>query len=204
MHPAMADGQLSFETLAGAALHPLLPDLARLRIVVFREWPYLYEGDEAYERRYLGAYAEAPGAAVVVCRDGNAVVGAATCGPMTQGHIQVRAAFVAAGLDPTAFCYFGESVLLAAYRGRGAGVRFFVEREAHARSLRLRHTAFCGVVRDAADSRRPAGYVPLDAFWRKRGYTARPDIVVRFAWKEIGAAEETAHDLSCWTKDLGA
>lgn len=200
----MSDVHLRFETLAGAALHPLLPDLARLRIAVFRDWPYLYEGDEAYERRYLRAYADAPGAAVVVCRDGERVVGAATCEPMTQGHAPVRAVFDAAGLDPAAFCYFGESVLLAPYRGRGAGLRFFAEREAHARALGLRFTAFCGVVRDPSDPRRPAGHVPLDEFWRKRGYTPRPDLAVTFDWKEVGAAAETPHRLTFWIKELAA
>jgi GNAT superfamily N-acetyltransferase len=200
----MSDVHLSFETLAGAALHPLLPDLARLRIAVFRDWPYLYEGDEAYERRYLRAYADAPGAAVVVCRDGERVVGAATCEPMTQGHAPVRAVFEAAGLDPAAFCYFGESVLLAPYRGRGAGVRFFAEREAHARALGLRFAAFCGVVRDPADPRRPAGHVPLDDFWRNRGYTPRPDLAVTFDWKEVGASAETPHRLTFWMKALAA
>ncbi len=29
-----------------------LEDLTRLRIDVFREWPYLYEGSEEYERGY--------------------------------------------------------------------------------------------------------------------------------------------------------
>ncbi|WP_270935325.1 GNAT family N-acetyltransferase [Falsiroseomonas oryzae] len=200
----MSPVHLGFQTLAGAALHPLLPDLARLRIAVFREWPYLYEGDEAYERRYLRAYADAPGAAVVVCRDGEKVVGAATCEPMTQGHAPVRDAFEAAGLDPAAHCYFGESVLLPAYRGRGAGVRFFAEREAHANSLGLRFAAFCAVRRDPADPRRPAGYVPLDEFWRKRGYAPRPELTVSFDWKEVGAAEETPHVLSFWIKDLRA
>ena len=200
----MSDVHLRFETLAGAALHPLLPDLARLRIAVFRDWPYLYEGDEAYERRYLRAYADAPGAAVVVCRDGDRVVGAATCEPMTQGHAPVRAVFQSAGLDPALFCYFGESVLLAPYRGRGAGLRFFTEREAHARAQGLRFAAFCGVERDAADPRRPPGHVPLDDFWRKRGYTPRPDLVVTFGWKEIGAAAEIPHRLSFWTKELAA
>jgi GNAT superfamily N-acetyltransferase len=198
----MAPVHLTFETLRGAALHPLLPALARLRIAVFREWPYLYEGDEAYERGYLRAYAEAPGAAVVVCRDGAEVVGAATCEPMTEGHAPVRAAFAAAGLDPAQWCYFGESVLLAPWRGQGAGVRFFEAREAHARAIGLLRCAFCGVVRDAGDPRRPAGYTPLDAFWRKRGYTARPDISVTFSWKEVGAAAETPHALTFWTKDL--
>jgi GNAT superfamily N-acetyltransferase len=200
----MSDVHLRFETLAGAALHPLLPDLARLRIAVFRDWPYLYEGDEAYERRYLRAYADAPGAAVVVCRDGERVVGAATCEPMTQGHAPVRAVFEAAGLDPAGFCYFGESVLLAPYRGRGAGVRFFAEREAHARALGLRFAAFCGVVRDPADPRRPAGHVPLDDFWRNRGYTPRPDLAVTFDWKEVGASAETPHRLTFWMKALAA
>ncbi len=195
---------LSFETLAGPALHPLLPDLARLRITVFRDWPYLYEGDEAYERQYLRAYSEAPGAAVVVCRDGDAVVGAATCEPMTQGHAPVRQAFEAAGLDPAQFCYFGESVLLARYRGQGAGVRFFAEREAHARKLGLRFAAFCAVQRAPDDPRRPSDYKPLDDFWRKRGYTPRPDLVVSFDWKEVGATEETPHALPFWIKDLGA
>jgi GNAT superfamily N-acetyltransferase len=200
----MSDVHLSFETLAGAALHPLLPDLARLRIAVFRDWPYLYEGDEAYERTYLRAYADAPGAAVVICRDGERVVGAATCEPMTQGHAPVRAVFEAAGLDPAGFCYFGESVLLAPYRGRGAGVRFFAEREAHARALGLRFAAFCGVVRDPADPRRPAGHVPLDDFWRNRGYTPRPDLAVTFDWKEVGASAETPHRLTFWMKALAA
>lgn len=204
MHPPMPPVHLTFETLRGAALHPLLPALARLRIEVFREWPYLYEGDAAYEQTYLRAYAEAPGAAVVVCRAGSEVVGAATCEPMTEGHAPVRQAFEAAGLDPAAFCYFGESVLLRPFRGQGAGVRFFTEREAHARALGLRRYAFCAVIRDPADPRRPADHTPLDGFWRRRGYTPRPDLTVTFRWKEIGAAEETPHALSFWLKDLAA
>lgn len=204
MHAAMSPVHLAFETLRGAALHPLLPALARLRITVFREWPYLYEGDAAYEQRYIRAYAEAPGAAVVVCHAGDEVVGAATCEPMTQGHAPVRAAFEAAGLDPREHCYFGESVLLPEHRGRGAGVRFFTEREAHARALNLRYAAFCAVSRDPADPRRPADYTPLDGFWRKRGYTPRPDLTVTFTWRELGDGAETPHTLAFWLKDLRA
>lgn len=207
MHPAMArvhssPGHLTFETLSGPALHPLLPALAGLRIAVFAEWPYLYEGDEAYERQYLRAYADAPGAAVVVCRDGDRVVGAATCEPMTQGHAPVREAFEAAGLDPAIHCYFGESVLLRDYRGQGAGVRFFTDREAHARRLGLARATFCGVDRAPDDPRRPPGHVPLDAFWRKRGYEPLPGLAVTFSWKEIGASAETPHRLSFWAKSL--
>jgi len=51
---------ITTRTLTGDGLTAALADLARLRIAVFRDWPYLYDGDEAYEREYLRAYA-APG-----------------------------------------------------------------------------------------------------------------------------------------------
>ncbi|KAA2211877.1 GNAT family N-acetyltransferase [Teichococcus oryzae] len=198
----MAKNPLRFETLRGSALHPVLPALARLRIAVFREWPYLYEGDEAYEADYLRAYAEAPGAAVILCRDGDESVGAATCEPMAETHAEVRDAFTTAGLDPAEHCYFGESVLLPAYRGQGAGVRFFELREAHARSLGARHAAFCAVRREADDPRRPAGYTPLDGFWRRRGYTPCPGLFCTLTWREPGGAAEIPHRLDFWRKAL--
>lgn len=197
----MAETPLRFETLRGAALRAWLPRLAGLRIAVFRDWPYLYDGEEGYEQRYLAAYADSPGAAVIAAIDGERAVGCATCQPMAEATARVQDAFRARDLDPARFCYFGESVLLPEYRGRGAGVRFFELREAHARALGLRAAAFCAVVRNDNDPRRPKGYVPLDAFWRKRGYARRADISVVFDWKEAGDERETPHALGFWVKD---
>ena len=39
--------------LTGEALDAALDDVAKLRIKVFRAWPYLYDGDLDYERNYL-------------------------------------------------------------------------------------------------------------------------------------------------------
>ena len=201
MHRRMEPVHLRFETLRGDALRAWLPRLAGLRIAVFREWPYLYEGEAGYEEGYLATYARSPGAAVIAAIDGDRTVGCATCQPMTEAEAPVRDAFLRHGEDLGRWCYFGESVLLPAYRGRGAGVRFFELREAHARSLGLQATAFCAVRRDADDPRRPAGYVPLDAFWRKRGYTPRPDISLVFDWQEVGDDRKTPHILDFWAKD---
>ena len=63
------------------------------------------------------------------------------------------------------------------------------------------HAAFCSVLRPADHPDRPAGYRPLDAFWRRRGYVPRPDIACTLSWREIGQAEETPHRLSFWLKD---
>lgn len=192
---------LRFETLRGDALRAWLPRLAGLRIAVFREWPYLYEGEAGYEEKYLAAYADSPGAAVIAAIDGERAVGCATCQPMTEATTAVQQAFRSRGMDPGRWCYFGESVLLPEYRGRGAGVRFFAEREAHARALGLQAASFCGVTRNDNDPRRPRDHTPLDAFWVKRGYSRRADISVVFTWREVGDDRETPHALGFWVKD---
>ena len=50
---------ITLESLHGPDIEPYLDDIARLRIRVFREWPYLYEGDAAYEADYLRTYTQA-------------------------------------------------------------------------------------------------------------------------------------------------
>ena len=197
------DLSLRVDRLTGPALQAALPDLAALRTRVFRDWPYLYEGSEAYERRYIATYAASVDSVIVGAFDGARLVGAATALPLAQEPAHVTAPFAARGLDVGRIFYFGESVLLPEYRGRGVGVAFFAEREAHARALRRFDAAcFCAVVRDPDDPRRPPGHAPLDGFWRRRGYEPVPGLVCRFAWKELGIAGETEKTMQFWMRAL--
>lgn len=201
----MTAGPMITEALAGAQLQSALPELARLRIAVFREWPYLYDGTLDYEQRYLSHFAEGDGAVIIAARDGNNMVGAATAAPLLSHTQEFAPLFAAHGFDPGRVFYLGESVLLPQYRGRGLGHAFFDGRERHARAstqASFTHTAFCGVVRDGSDLRRPAGYVPLDAFWRKRGYSPVSGLVGTYSWKEIGADAETSHPMQFWVRAL--
>jgi GNAT superfamily N-acetyltransferase len=93
-------------------------------------------------------------------------------------------------------------VLLPAYRGQGMGHRFFDLREDHARGLGRTHCAFCGVLRPDDHPLRPDGYLPLDGFWRKRGYAPVDGAVAHFRWKDIDRTEETDHALQFWMRAL--
>jgi GNAT superfamily N-acetyltransferase len=190
------------EAVTGAAVGEYLAALAVLRIEVFREWPYLYDGDVAYEERYLAPYATTADALVAIAWAGDELVGAATALPLAAHSDEVVPPLVAAGYDPATVYYFGESVLRRDFRGRGLGHRFFDEREAFARARGYRTAAFCAVDRPADHPRRPADYVALDRFWGKRGFVRRPDIVGRFAWKDVDADAETAKPMVFWTKAL--
>lgn len=193
---------LRIETRTGAALVAALPALHRLRVAVFREWPYLYEGNPEFEASHQGPYARSANAAIVLALDGVDPVGAATCLPLADESEAVLAPFRVRGWDVARLFYFGEAVLLPAYRGGGAGVAFFEHREAQARRCNATHALFCVVERAADDPRRPPGAVPLDAFWRHRGYAPVPDLACTMRWRVVGEAEETPHRLAFWAKSL--
>jgi GNAT superfamily N-acetyltransferase len=194
---------LRIETFSGAAIAPYVQALATLRMTVFRDWPYLYEGSRAEEEAHLAPFASDLSAAVVIAFDGADVVGASTCHLLEREAANITAPFLARGLDPARFFYFGESVLLPPYRGQGAGVAFFAAREAHARAASAcDHAAFCAVVRPPDHPLRPPGAVPLDGFWRKRGFTPYPDLVCTMRWKQIDTPTETENRLAFWLKSL--
>ena len=196
-------GSLSVKRVTGQALHHYLDEVARLRIAVFREFPYLYDGDLDYERRYLQTYVDCPQAVVVLALDGSEVVGASTGIPMAFEEDNFRLPLVQAGYDPRRVFYCAESVLDKAYRGQGLGVRFFAEREAHAAELGgFDYCCFCAVSRAQDDPRRPAAYEPLDRFWEKRGYRKHPAMIARYRWKDVGEQEQTSKDLEFWVKSV--
>ena len=191
------------ETLARARLAEALPALAQLRITVFRDWPYLYDGTLDYERRYVEKFAATEGAVVVAAYDGDQIIGCATASPLLGNADAFADAFRSARYDPARLYYFGESVLLKSYRGRGIGHAFFDHREAQARtSGDFTHTTFCRVMRPDAHPLRPADYVPLDAFWRKRGYEKLDGVTGSFAWRDIDQQGETEKPMQFWIRPL--
>ena len=186
----------------GPEIMPWLEDVARLRLAVFHDWPYLYEGDMGYERDYLAAYAQSVGSVFVLAFDGGQVIGASTGLPLADETPAFQQPFLGAALPVDAVFYFGESVLLPEYRGRGLGHAFFDQREAHARALGcFCYTAFCAVDREADDPRRPVAHRGNETFWHKRGYQRQPGMTMRLPWDETGQGE-VMHSLTFWTRAL--
>ncbi len=99
---------LSVTPVTGAELAAVIPALARLRIAVFRDFPYLYDGDLAYEADYLADFARAGDAVIVVARDGEEIVGAATAAPLETQDTAWQEPLAAAGFDIARTFYFGE------------------------------------------------------------------------------------------------
>jgi GNAT superfamily N-acetyltransferase len=193
---------LRLETFTGSAAKPYIPELATLRMTIFRDFPYLYEGSLEYEEKYLSTYTASPDCFLAIVFNEDKVVGATTAIPLLQETEEFKKPFVEHGYDLAKIFYFGESLLYPQYRGQGIGVRFFEEREKQAKFYGATLATFCAVERSDNHPLKPAGYQPLHEFWRKRGFERKPMLQTSYSWKDIGSSEETYKPMVLWLKRL--
>lgn len=193
---------ITTRVLTGPDLEAVLDDVARLRIDVFRNWPYIYDGTLDHERAYIATYRGKERAVVVGAFDGDRLIGAATGTPLEDHASDFAAPFAGTGLPLEDVFYCAESVLLPQYRGRGLGHAFFDARETHARAIGATFSAFCSVIRPADHPLRPADYRPLDGFWRKRGYAPMAGVVARFSWSDVEEVTPSEKALQFWGRAL--
>ena len=106
---------IAIKKLSGEAVEPWIADLARLRIAVFRDFPYLYDGTAEYEENYLQTYVRSQDSIVVLALDGDQVIGASTGLPMQDETAEFQQPFIDQGYDPAKVFYCAESVLLKEY-----------------------------------------------------------------------------------------
>ncbi len=197
------DSAIQIRPYAGSEAIEFIPELARLRMEVFRDFPYLYDGNLAYERSYLEKLVQCRESILVVAFENTNVIGVSTGLPLEAETDNIRQPWIDEGHDIHKIFYYGESVLQKEYRGRGIGVRFFEEREKWVHSHnRFNLITFCAVVRPPDHPMKPTDYVPLDPFWKKRGFTRTKHMSCQISWQDLGAQTESKKYLHFWVKPL--
>lgn len=194
---------MEIRLLHGAAIAPYIDDLARLRLTVFREFPYLYDGTPEQEAEHLATYTHSDRSLVVLALDGSEVVAASAGLPLVDATLACQQPFICQRRAPANVYYFDGSVVLPPYRGQGLGVRFFLERESYAHKLAaFDYCAFRAVERPGVHPMRPSGYKPLNGFWRNRGFLQEPSLRTRDAWRDLDKPRESDKLMSFWLKAL--
>jgi len=187
--------------LKGVEINPYIIELARLRIEVFKEYPYLYEGNLDYEMNYLKTYTNSSDSVMILVVDGDKIVGASTAIPLKYEMQEVQTPFLEVGMKIEDIFYFGESILNKHYRGQGVYRHFFNEREAAAKDYGCRLFTFCAVDRPPDHPKKPPHYKPLDEIWEHFGYKKHPEIYTYFKWPEIGETYQFTNRMVFWLKE---
>ena len=180
-----------------------LSEMASLRINVFKDFPYIYDGSVEYEVKYLGRYLKAKNSQFIgAINQQNQLVGLATCLPLSEEDDFVQKPFLGAGLNLNEIFYFGESVLLPNYRGHGIGHKFFDLREQAAQNFGSKYAYFCAVNRPEQHPLKPENYRSLDNFWQSRGYNKIENLKSYFEWKDLDETEETSKEMIYWMRSF--
>jgi GNAT superfamily N-acetyltransferase len=192
---------MTIKVCKGREAKNYLPQIAELRMEVFRDFPYLYEGSVKNEEEYLGRYMEAPGFMTILAIDKQKIVGVSTCLPLEEEIEEITKPFNAEGISLESVLYFGESVLKKEYRGQGIGVAFFDARETYGKELGRDFCYFCAVIRPEDHPLKPEGYKNLHSFWKKRGYQPT-DLYCTLDWVDLGDSEKSDKTLQFWKKEI--
>ena len=195
--------QHTFDVLTGNEITEAIDEIARLRIDIFAEYPYLYDGCVSYEVEYLRKFASTKQSFMVVMKDKGEIVGALTGLPLAHEQPAVRRPFTTSMYPLNSTFYFSEVLMYPAYRGNGYASKLFKLAEQYVGQLcTYTYIALATVVREANHLKRPSAYRPLDGMWQHFGYKPLANHICIMDWQEHGDDHETAKPLMFWIKSL--
>lgn len=191
---------VAFQTIYGLDVIPYLDDIARLRITIFREFPYLYEGSLAYEKEYLAKFSRSKESVTILAKDQEEVIGVFTGLPLhLEDETITRSIPQEKLLDSF---YFSELLLLKAYRKQGIGKNLLQQMETIIKQKSVyQRIVFASILREENHPLKPLEYYSMDNAWKKYGYSKTTD-TCQILWKEINQSEETPKTLAIWEKVL--
>jgi len=194
--------EITGQLLTGAVIADALNDLATLRLEIFPEYPYLYQGRREDEIAYLGTYAKTPDACVILACDGSTVIGAATGMPLVHEDAQIRDAFAGTTFPLNEVYYVGELLLRPTYRNCGLGRKLLAQLESLIRSLGSYRRLTCATVERPDDHHmRPRDYAPITRFLARTGFVQLFGVTTCFMWLETDGVKRD-HPMQFWSKEL--
>ena len=194
---------IKFVSYQDAEIESVIEELSVLRSIVFREYPYLYEAQPSDESAYLATLRNASAAFLCLAYDetensSKRVIGACTAMPSLDASTEVKEALLKAGYQLSDLSYFGESVILAPWRGRGIGSELMRRRLTQAQHWGMPSACFCAVERASPP---PPSYRDPRLLWSKYGFRELNSAQCAFHWPDLGSQIATPKVMKFWLRD---
>ena len=198
--------EYSYKLLSGPELQTIIPFMAMQRISAFREYPYLYEGNNTEENEYCQWFTSLPHSAVAVAYANGEPVGFVSGTGFAGFDVHFKgsiALFKKNGLDSKKFYYIPEAIIVPEHRKHSLIEKLHDVIEQRAKALG--YSAIC-CAEESHDNHplKPAGYQSRDRLFLKGGYS-KTNMSIKFPWLTIqpdGTLKDEEHSLSYWIKNL--
>ena len=175
--------------------------LAELRISIFREYPYLYDGDMEYEKHYLQKFSTGKDACIILAFFKQKVVGALSGLALSAEDESVYKVWLTFPEFNHVY-YLSEILIEKSFRKLGLGNQMFDLMHEWVSSHFYTFSVLATVIRPDNHSLRPTDYRTLDHFWQNKGYRQIPDKKCFLSLKEIDQEVDTQNELSFWMKNF--
>lgn len=179
-----------------------LDQMAFIRVNLFKEFPYLYEGNLDEERVYLSHYTRSARSLLCLVLDKGKPVGFASGLVLDDFLEEVKAPFKKLQLDLKSYFYIGEILIYPIYRSFGLLKKVFELLEAYAYFQKYSALTFVTVDRRLNHSAYPQEYRSLEPVWQYFGYKKELGMRVEMSWRQVDSHNEEKNTLSVWNKFL--
>jgi len=203
----MGSDEIKIQTIIGNNISSYIDSIAEFRINVFKEFPYLYQGNVEGERKYLVNYANDPQATLIVAKVNSKLVGIATGIPLNASlHLldDIRIELSKKSFDPKKFYYCGEMIILEDYRNQGLGAKLYEQQKSQIQCWGFTYFCALTVKRSTTHPLKPKNYIDIKNFLDKIGYK-KFGFELPCHWPTIlssGKVKNIKNKLILWTKEI--
>ena len=188
-------------SFTGSGIKSHLHSIAKLRTSALQDYPYSEAPNLQREMEHIRHISTCKEAIIVLIFDGHTLVGSALGYPLVWAAAELLKPFRDQGRKVESYFFFGESMLLKLYRGRGIGHHFFDAREAHVTHFAtFQHICFC--VPYKTEEKAPADFIPLNEFYRRRGYIHHPELAFHQIKHKVGQQTPVEVVDTFWIKEI--
>lgn len=200
--------KIEIEIIHGKDIVNYTKFISQLRIDVFADFPYLYKGDLAYERKYMIAYETHPHSTIAIAKVDGEIAAVSTGIPLSSEAEIISGSkelFDKLKLDIEKIYYYGEIITIPKFRGLKLSAKLLEQQDDFIRQQwGFTHTSILTVVREEKHPLKPADYQSSDRVWERIGFS-RTGIQVKFYWPTFqvdGSVKEEEHFLEFWVKSI--
>lgn len=194
---------ISLQAFTGKEAKKYLKQIANIRITMFKEFPYLYEGSLEDEEEYLNIYFSSENSIVLLVLDGDEVVGFSNSIPLNDEMEEIKAPFIKNKIDISKYLYIGEMMIKEKYRNKNLSNIIAKYHEEHAKEKNYSNMVFMTVIRPDDHPLKPENYRPLEPLWKSLGYRILEEMKIKIPWKQIDGDIPQENQLEVWSKELG-
>jgi GNAT superfamily N-acetyltransferase len=196
----------TIKIVSGPELTMIVPFVVEQRIEFFKNYPFLYRGNQQEEETYVGWFISLPHSALAVACYNDIPVGFVGGTSFVHFNEHFKGSvelFNRAHLKPDAYFYISEVIIIPRYREDTLIKKLFNALEDYARNRGFTNSCFVYEVHDHHPLM-PKDYKLLSYQWRQLGY-AQSSLNITYRWLTFqpdGTTQRQDHELNYWLKSF--